>query len=106
MIKDRELGRFRNFGKRQSRQAPNELIETGTHVVEGVADRETDIIRDIEELAFKTIPLLFKIVISPDSVSLRSGELFQQRVQGVQMHLRPTQFQVGIGQPRTPCDGG
>jgi hypothetical protein len=82
------------------------LIETGTHIVEGVARRQTGVIRDIKELAFKTIPLLLKIVVSPHSVSLRAGELFEKRVQSVQMHLRPTKFQIGIGQSGQPRNTG
>lgn len=105
-IEDGELGRFRRICTCQARQTPNDLIETGTHIVEGVADRQTGVIRDITELAFKTIPLLFKIVVSPHSVSLRSGELFQQRVQSIQMHLRPTKFQIGIGQSGQPRNTG
>lgn len=105
-IEDGELGRFRRICTRQARQTPNELIETGTHIVEGVARRQTGVIRDIKELAFKTIPLLLKIVVSPHSVSLRAGELFEKRVQSVQMHLRPTKFQIGIGQSGQPRNTG
>jgi hypothetical protein len=105
-IKDGKLDSFRRrTGTRQSSQTPNDLIETGAHVIESVSDRQTGVIRNIEKLTFKTIPLLFKIVISPQSISLRSGELFQKRIQRVQMHLRPTKFQIGIGQSWLPRNG-
>ncbi len=80
MVEDRKLRGLRRVLARQSRQTPDQLIETGTHVVGGVTNGKTSVVGHIKKLALETMPLLLKIVIPPHSVSLRPSELFQQNV--------------------------
>jgi hypothetical protein len=99
---DWELGAIRlNRRTTPPCQTPHKLIQTGSHVVEGIPDNETDIIRDIMKRALHAMPLLFQIIVKRDSVSLLTRERFQQTIQSIQMRLRPTQFQIGIEQAST-----
>jgi len=98
MIEDGELCGRRGSVKRPFRQTPNKLIQTGAQVVKRIANGKANSIGNVEKFALKTIPSLFKILIAPNSISFRSGELFEQQIESVQMHLRPTKLQVGIGQ--------
>ena len=99
MVENRKLsGRGRRLFATPIRETPNNLIQTGTQIVEGIPERERNRIRNIEKRTLETVSSLLRIYIAPDCVSLRSGEFFEQKIQGVQMHLRPTKFQIGIGQ--------
>lgn len=79
-------------------QAPDQLIEAGSHVVKQISDRERNIIGDIEKFNLCDIPSLFRIGVGRDRICFFSGERFEQFVESVQVRLRPTKLQVGIEQ--------
>jgi hypothetical protein len=81
-------------------KTPNELIEARSHVVAGIPHDEADVIGHVQQLAFETIPLLLKVFITPESVCLIPGEIFEERIESIKVRLRPTKFQVGIKQSR------
>jgi len=93
MIEDSEIEWFaEGFWARQSRQTPDQLIKTGTHVVEGVTNGKTSVVGHIKKLALRNNASFVEIVISPHSVSLRSGESLSQNVQRAFKSSSPTKF--------------
>lgn len=95
-VEDRELGMRRNCN-RQFCQAPDELIQGGAHTVQGIPDNEGGGIRHIVKLEAKDVSLICKIIITVKSICLSfSNELLKFDIESIKMHLRPTEFQIGI----------
>ena len=79
------------------RQTPDQLVETGTHVVIGVSDREANVVWHVGQLELENMPLILKIVVLRKRVGLLSSERFEQGIKSVQMLLRSANFQERIG---------
>ena len=81
-------------------QAPNELVQTGTHVIESVPNCKGNGIGNIQQLNPQDVPLIFKIILTRKSAGFRLVQPVikgcNQHLQSIKMFLRPTQFQVGV----------
>jgi hypothetical protein len=97
LFNHRELCAFRN-SDRQLRQTPYELVEAGTHTIEGIPTSQTDVVGDIIKLNPEDMPLIFKVILTGKSAGLRLMENLKVRVESLKVTLCPIQLQIGVCQ--------
>jgi hypothetical protein len=100
VVEDRELssigGEFRNLD-RQARQTENQLIQGRAHAVQRISHDQRRRIRNIMMPKAKDVPLICKIIVTLKGIRLSFvDELPEFDIESLKVHLRPTNFQIGI----------
>ncbi len=79
-------------------QAPNQLVKTGPHTVEGISTSQRNMVGDLVQLNPEDISLVFKIILTRKSAGIRFMEGFKVGVKSLKVTLRPIQLQIGVSQ--------